>query len=148
MKLKFQWFLYPFSRFPICSVMPDDANCVWDSTHRVFPFWNYTLNLLNLLNYFATSICTCVIQVVISTGILIFCTQVSISKLIQVQNWYLYFSKKKTHIKNNLKNLAQTKNGKNRLFPALSLQSVQLQISEYFLQLLSSLLYKICADTC
>ena len=34
----------------------------------VFPFWNWLLHFLNLLNYFATSICKYVIQVVISTG--------------------------------------------------------------------------------
>ena len=38
---------------------------------RVFPFES---SLLNLLNYFAASICKSKIQVVIGTGILKFCT--------------------------------------------------------------------------
>ena len=39
-----------------------------------FPFYKCILNLLNLLNYFATSICKYVIQVVISTGVVEFFT--------------------------------------------------------------------------
>ena len=64
----------------------------------VFPFWNCILNLINLLNYFATGISTFAIQLLISTGVLTFSVQVYISKLKQVQNYYLYLLKKKTYI--------------------------------------------------
>ena len=48
-----------------------------------------------MLNYFATSICKCVIQVVISTGNIEIFAQVSISILTKVHNSYLYLFKKR-----------------------------------------------------
>ena len=61
--------------------------------------------MFNLLNYFATSICKGILQVVISTGVLKIFAQVSISKLTQVHNSYLYLLKEKTNTSKNFTNL-------------------------------------------
>ena len=63
-----------------------------------FFFLKSHFKFVESVNYFATSICTCVIQVIISTGILTFFVQVYISKLRQVHYSYLYLLKKKTNI--------------------------------------------------
>ena len=79
----------------------------------------------NLLNYFATSICKGILQVVISTGEFNFFAQVSISKLTQqVHNSYLYMLKEKTNISKKI----DTFKGKTRLFFVSPLQHV-LEIS-------------------
>ena len=59
---------------------------------------NFILNLLNLLNYFTTSICKGILHVVITTGVSKLFAQVSIYILTQVYNSYLYLLKKKTNI--------------------------------------------------
>ena len=64
---------------------------------------------MNLVNYFATSICQYVIQVVLSTGVFKLFAQVYISKFIQVHNSYMSLLKKKTHISKNLTNLPNQK---------------------------------------
>ena len=70
-----------------------------------------------MLNYFATSIYTYVIQVVISTSVLKFCTHVCFSNLSQVHNLYLYLLKKEDLLIFKIICLIQqTKNGKTRMF--------------------------------
>ena len=62
-----------------------------------------------MLNYFATSICRHVIQVVFSTGTLKALAQVSISILTQVHKLYLYLLKKKINFSKILTNLTNQK---------------------------------------
>ena len=82
---------------------------------------------MNLFNCFATSICKNVIQVVISTGRLRFCAQVSISLLTQVHNSYPYLSKSSTNIFKELTNVTN-KNRKTRT----SLHVIILQFLKYW----------------
>ena len=62
------------------------------------------LNLLNLLNYFASS-----------TGAFKLFAQVHIFKLIQVSNSYTYLLKKNTHISKKINKFNKSKNRKTRL---------------------------------
>ena len=59
---------------------------------------------MNLLNYFATSICKYALQEVLKLF-----AQVNISKLLQVQTSHLYLLNKKTNISHNLTNLTKPK---------------------------------------
>ena len=67
--------------------------------------------VVEFVNYFATSICKYVIQIVINTDTLKLFAQVSISKLTQVHNSYLYLLKRKI---NNFKKLTNLTNQKRK----------------------------------
>ena len=77
----------------------------YSKTIEFFCFKIVSLNLLNWLNYFATSICKGILQVVdlISTGVFNFFAQVDLSIFIltQVHNLYLYLLKEKTNLSKN-----------------------------------------------
>ena len=77
-----------------CRTLPTSLSKT--TTNKIFPFYNCTLTLLNLLYYFATSICNYVIQIVISTGILSF-----------LHRYIPVFVKKKTNISIILTNLTE-----------------------------------------